>query len=587
VTLLDWLIVGAYLATAVGIGVAMARRGGRSVVDYFVSGRSLPWWLAGTSMVATTFAVDTPLAVTELVVEHGVAGNWLWWNLLMSGMLTVFFYARLWRRAEVMTDVEFTEIRYSGKPAAILRGFRALYLAIPINLIVMGWVNLAMAEILAVTMDVPRLWALGICFALAGGYALLSGLWGVVLADFLQFFLAVGGSVVLAFFAVDAVGGMDALASGVRRSFGTGAEPLAFFPSGDRAWMPAITLAVYLGVNWWASWYPGAEPGGGGYIAQRIFSSRSEEDGLLATLWFNVAHYALRPWPWIVVGLATVILYPELENPRRGYVRAVVDLLPPGLTGVMIAAFAAAYMSTISTMLNWGASYLVGDIYRRFVNPDAEEKKLVRVSRLSTLGLMAASLVVTAFLGSIEGAWRFLLAIGAGTGLVLILRWYWWRINAWSEISAMIASLGASLWLWFGAGLDPDVPREWAYVMLGTVAISTVVWLAVTFLTQPEDEETLVAFYRRVRPGGRGWAAVARAAGLEPEPIPGGMMNWVNWIAGVVGVYSILFGTGKALFGEWGAASLWLAAAGLSLGWIVHGLRSGGTLAGPEKGGGG
>ncbi|MDP2496728.1 MAG: sodium:solute symporter family protein [Candidatus Palauibacterales bacterium] len=583
-TLLDWLIVGGYLAAAVGIGVAMARRGGRSVLDYFVSGRALPWWLAGTSMVATTFAVDTPLAVTELVVQHGVAGNWLWWNLLMSGMLTVFFYARLWRRAEVMTDVEFTEIRYSGKPAALLRGFRALYLAVPINLIVMGWVNLAMAEVLAVTLDVPRLWALGICFALAGGYALLSGLWGVVLADFLQFFLAVGGSVVLAFFAVDAVGGMGALAAGVRDAFGPGAEPLAFFPSGDRAWMPAITLAVYLGVNWWASWYPGAEPGGGGYIAQRIFSSRSEEDGLLATLWFNVAHYALRPWPWILVGLATVILYPELENPRQGYVRAVVDLLPPGLTGVMIAAFAAAYMSTISTMLNWGASYLVGDIYRRFVRPEAEEKELVRVSRLSTLGLMAGSLVVTAFLGSIEGAWRFLLAIGAGTGLVLILRWYWWRINAWSEISAMVASLGASLWLWFGAGLDPDVPREWAYVMLGTVAVSTVVWLAVTFLTEPEDEETLVSFYRRVRPGGRGWAPVARAAGLEPEPIPGGMMNWANWLAGVVGVYSVLFGTGKALFGEWGAAALWLAAGAISLGWIVRSLRSGAALAGPRPG---
>ena len=343
-TALDWAIVAAYLALAAGIGLAMAKRGGSSLAEYFVSGRKLPWWLAGTSMVATTFAADTPLAVTELVVNHGVAGNWLWWNLAMSGMLTVFFYARLWRRAGVMTDVEFTEIRYAGRPAAFLRGFRALYLAVPINLIIMGWVNLAMADILAVLLDIPQLWALGLCFVLAGGYAILAGLWGVVLTDFLQFFLAVGGSVVLAVFAVDAVGGMSGLERGVTRVYGSTEDALGFFPAAGSEWMPAITLAVYLGVNWWASWYPGSEPGGGGYIAQRIFSSRTERDGQLATLWFNVAHYALRPWPWILVALASTLLYPEVvaANPREGYIRAMVDLLPAGLTGVMVAAFAAA-----------------------------------------------------------------------------------------------------------------------------------------------------------------------------------------------------------------------------------------------------
>ncbi len=567
-TTLDWVVVAAALAAMAGVGLALARRGGRSLADYFVSGRALPWWLAGTSMVATTFAADTPLAVTELVVNHGVAGNWLWWNLLMSGMLTVFFYARLWRRAGVMTDVEFTEIRYSGKPAAFLRGFRAAYLAVPVNLIVLGWVNLAMAEVLAVTLDVPQVAALGVCFLLAGGYALLAGLWGVVMADFVQFALAMIGSLLLAWFAVDAVGGLDALREGLAGPYGSPEAALAFFPEAGSAWMPAITLAVYLGVNWWASWYPGAEPGGGGYIAQRIFSSRTERDGVLATLWFNVAHYALRPWPWIVVALATTLLYPDLANPRQGYVRAVVDLLPVGLTGLLVAAFVAAYMSTVSTMLNWGASYLIRDVWARFVEPEAGDDRLVALSRVATGVLMVASLVVTTFLESIEGTWRFLLALGAGTGLVLILRWYWWRINAWSEITAMVASLAASLFLWFGAGLDPDDPTQWAWIMLGVVAISTVCWLAVTLATDPEPRETLVSFYRRVRPGGPGWSRVAREAGIGREPITGGILAASNWVAGVTGVYAALFATGRLLFGSpveglaWGglsvAAFLWI-----------------------------
>jgi Na+/proline symporter len=573
-TSLDWGIVAAYLVFSLGVGIAMSRRAGRSLADYFVGGRSLPWWLAGTSMVATTFAADTPLAVTEMVVQHGVAGNWLWWNLVMSGILTVFFYSRLWRRAGVLTDVEFTELRYAGRPAAFLRGFRAAYLAVPINLIVMGWVNLAMAEIVGVSLEIDRITALLLCFFLASVYSILSGLWGVVVTDLFQFALAMAGSILLAVFAVEAVGGIAGLEQGVAEVYGSTDAALAFFPATGAAWMPGITLAVYLGVNWWASWYPGAEPGGGGYVAQRILSARSERDGLLGTLWFNIAHYAVRPWPWILVALSTTILYTDLDNPRQAYVRAVLDLLPPGVTGLVLAGFAAAYMSTISTQLNWGASYLVNDLYGRFLRPDAEDKELVRVGRVATALLMVASLLATYFMTSIEGAWRFLLALGAGTGLVLILRWYWWRINAWSEISAMVASLVLSLGLWFGAGLDPDDPRHWATIMLATVAGSTLVWVLVTVLTPPEDTETLQRFYRRVRPGGPGWRRVATTLGFGREPMDGGSLNWTNWLAGVVSVYASLFGVGKWIFGDRGAAVLSLAIAAGCFVWISFMLRA-------------
>jgi solute:Na+ symporter, SSS family len=570
---LDWSIIVLYFVLAAGIGLALSKRGGRSISDYFVGGRALPWWLAGTSMVATTFAADTPLAVTELVVRYGVAGNWLWWNMVMSGMLTVFFYARLWRRAGVLTDVEFTELRYGGKPAALLRGFRAAYLALPINLIIMGWVNLAMVEIASVTLGLPRFSALLVCFVLAGSYSVLAGLWGVVVTDMFQFGLALGGAVVLAIFAVSAVGGITGLEEGLAGVYGSTEAALAILPAYGAVWMPAMTFAVYLGMNWWASWYPGAEPGGGGYVAQRIFSSRTERDGVLATLWFNIAHYAIRPWPWILVALASTILYTDIDNPRQGYILAIVDLLPPGLTGLLLAGFAAAYMSTISTQLNWGASYLVNDLYARFYRPQAGERELIRVSRGATVFLMVASLMVTYFMGSIEGAWRFLLAIGAGTGLVLILRWYWWRINSWSEISAMIASLAVSLFLWFGAGLDPDDPVQWAGIMIATVVASTLVWLTVTFLTQPERGPVLDRFYEKVRPGGPGWYGVAQRLGYGREPMDGGALNWTNWLAGVTAVYTTLFGIGKVIFGEWGQASVFLLLAVLSFTWIARSLN--------------
>jgi Na+/proline symporter len=574
-TQLDWIIVATYFLVSVAIGLSLSKRGGSSTSEYFLGGRALPWWLAGTSMVATTFAADTPLAVTELVVQYGVAGNWLWWNMVMSGILTVFFYARLWRRAGVMTDVEFAELRYGGKPAAFLRGFRAIYMALPINLIVMGWVNLAMVEITSVALDIPRWSALLVCFVMAAGYSIVSGLWGVVVTDVFQFLLAFGGAVLLAFFAVDAVGGIDGLTEGLATSYGSAEIALSILPQAGATWMPAITIVVFLSVNWWASWYPGAEPGGGGYIAQRIFSARTERDGLLATLWFNVAHYAVRPWPWILVALASTILYTDIDSPRQGYILAIMDLLPPGLTGLLIAGFAAAYMSTISTQLNWGASYLVNDLYARFYRPKADQRELVAVSRVATLLLMVTSLGVTylMFDRTIESAWRFLIAIGAGTGAVLILRWYWWRISAWSEIAAMVASLTVGLLLWFGLGLDTSDPAQSAMITLWTVLASTVAWVSVTFLTRPESDAVLDRFYRKVRPGGPGWYSVAGRLGFGKESIDGGVLNWTNWVAGVTAVYATLFATGQVIFGEWTDAAIYLALSALSFWWIARNLK--------------
>ena len=370
-TLIDWLVIAAYFALNLAIGLYYARRARGSTAEFFLSGRDVPWWLAGTSMVATTFAADTPLLVTGIVARYGIAGNWLWWNMAASGMLTVFVYARLWRRAGVMTDVEFAEVRYAGRPAAFLRGFRALYLGLPINCIVIGWVNLAMMKILQVTLGLDptrALWALLGLLAFTAFYTTIAGLWGVLLTDLVQFVLKMGMVVALAYYAVRAVGGLSALEEKVRAldaAAGSGSR-LAFFPAAGSAWMPAITLFVYLGVIWWASWYPGAEPGGGGYVAQRIFAARDERQGMFATLWFQIAHYAVRPWPWILTALASIVLYPTLVDKESGYVRTLMDpqVFPPSLRGIMLAAFAAAYMSTIGTQLNWGASYVVNDVYQ-------------------------------------------------------------------------------------------------------------------------------------------------------------------------------------------------------------------------------
>ena len=552
-TFTDWLVIAAYFALNLAIGLYYARRARGSTTEFFLSGRDVPWWLAGTSMVATTFAADTPLVVTGMVARYGIAGNWLWWNMAASGMLTVFVYARLWRRAGVMTDVEFAELRYAGRPAAFLRAFRALYLGIPINCIIIGWVNLAMMKILQVTLslDATRaLWALLAMLFFTAFYTTLAGLWGVLVTDLVQFVLKMGMVIALAWYAVRAVGGLSAPESKVTAldaASGAGSR-LAFFPSTDSAWMPAITLFVYLGVNWWASWYPGAEPGGGGYVAQRIFSARNERHGLFATLWFNIAHYAVRPWPWILTALVSLVLYPTLADKESGYVRTLMDpqVFPPALRGVMLAAFAAAYMSTIGTQLNWGASYVVNDVYRRFLRRSRSEREYVVASQAVTLGLMIVSIYVTLHLASIEQAWKLLIVTGAGTGTVLLLRWFWWRINAWSEVSAMAVAAAVSLYLQIVLKWDSDRPRDFAYIMLITVGITTIAWLAVTWLTLPEPRATLVAFYERVRPYPRGWRPIAQAASIAGPPASIGR-ELINATLGCVLVYSALFGVGEML----------------------------------------
>jgi len=553
-TIIDWAVIAGYFLLNLAIGLYYARRARGSTTEFFLSGRDVPWWLAGTSMVATTFAADTPLVVTGLVARYGIAGNWLWWSMAASGMLTVFVYARLWRRAGVMTDVEFAELRYAGRPAAFLRGFRALYLGIPINCIIIGWVNLAMMKILEVTLGLDArgaLVALVAMLAFTAFYTTLAGLWGVLVTDLVQFVLKMGMVIALAFFSVRAVGGLSALTSKIAAldAASGGGSRLVFFPASDSAWMPAITLFVYLGVNWWASWYPGAEPGGGGYIAQRIFSARNERHGLFATLWFNIAHYAVRPWPWILTALASIVLYPTLADKESGYVRTLMDpqVFPPALRGIMIAAFAAAYMSTIGTQLNWGASYVVNDVYRRFIRRASAEREYVVVSQLVTVGLMLVSIYITLHLASIEQAWKLLIVTGAGTGTVLLMRWFWWRINAWSEVSAMATAAAVSLFLQLWLKWDSDRPRDFAYIMLVTVAATTIVWLAVTWLTAPEPGEKLEDFYRRVRPQGPGWLPIARAIGVVPTGSATLVRELVNALLGCVLVYAALFGVGELL----------------------------------------
>ena len=559
---IDWILVVLYFVFSAAIGVYFTKRAGKNIQEFFLSGRNLPWWLAGTSMVATTFAADTPLAVTELVAKNGIAGNWLWWNFVFGGMLTVFFFARLWRRAGIMTDVEFVEIRYSGKPAAFLRGFRSLYLGLFINCVIMGWVNLAMAAILEGMFDIPAgqvIWYVAAALLVTAVYSALSGLWGVAVTDAFQFVLAMTGTIILAFVVLDLpeVGGIAGLTEKLP------SWALRFTPvigqsgAGEAGGALALTVGAFLafvGVQWWASWYPGAEPGGGGYIAQRMMSAKDEKHSLFATLWFTVAHYCIRPWPWIIVALATLVLYPELspEEKRLGYVYAMRDYLPAGLKGMLVASFFAAYMSTIATQLNWGTSYVINDFYKRFVRASAGESQLVRVSRISTIVIMALSLIVTMMLDTISGAWTFIIEAGAGLGLVLILRWFWWRINAWSEIAAMVTPL-----LVYG-GFRVFTNIEFPESLFWIVGITTVVWLAVTFITKPVDEAKLKDFYRRVHPGGKGWKKISDKL-PEVQSDSHYATMFINWLSGIVLVYMMLFGVGKLILGQTGEGFVFVA----------------------------
>jgi solute:Na+ symporter, SSS family len=572
---IDWFVIALYFLFNLSVGFYLRKRATRSVSDFFVSGRNVTWWLAGTSMVATTFAADTPLVVSGLVARNGIAGNWIWWSMAFSGILTVFFYAKLWRRAGVLTDVEFAEIRYSGKPAAFLRVFRAVYLGLPINLIIMGWVNLAIVKIMMLVLGIGKIEALAIAIGImfvTASISTLSGLWGVLWTDLFQFVLKMGMVIILAVFAVQASGGMGSLLNqlhAVDKSRDSTSSILSMVPDLNSAWMPMITFFVFIAVNWWASWYPGAEPGGGGYIAQRIFSAKNEKHSLLATLWFNIAHYALRPWPWIIVALVAVVRFKNdsgfLADPETGYVRILISDLPAYLRGLMIAAFAAAYMSTIGTQLNWGASYLVNDVYKRYLK-NKPEKHYVRFSQVITMILMILSAIVTFYMDSIAGAWQFLMAIGAGTGLVYILRWFWWRINAWSEISAMITAFIVSLVLEFYFHFDQKDPRQFAWLLLITVAVTTAIWISVTYLTKPEPEEKLISFYRKVRPNSRFWGKIPLLTN-DITPVHDGIVNLINWICGVGMIYCFLFGLGQIIL-----ASMMLGIVFLISGFILGGV---------------
>ena len=587
-TLLDWLFVVGYLALSFGIALYFYQRAGQNTSEFFLSGRAMPWWLAGTSMVATTFAADTPLLVTELVAKNGIAGNWLWWNFAIGGMLTVFFFARLWRRSGVMTDVEFVEFRYSGRVAAWLRGLKALFFGLLMNILIIGWVSLALetfvdrlfpnltvfghqsVSVLGAEMSASLL-VVGGLILLVGVYALLSGLWGVMVTDLFQFVVAMGGTIALAFFVLDMpeIGGIQGLQDQLPDetfkmlpTIGGAAEGAATFT------LSVLAFAAYAGVQWWASWYPGAEPGGGGYVAQRMMSAKDEPNALFATLWFTIAHYCLRPWPWIIVALAALVLYPDLEQSRAGFVLVMRDVLPPGMLGLLFAAFLAAFMSTVSTQLNWGVSYLVNDFWRRFVRPDADEAHYVFVSRVLTFAIAVLSLLVTLRLETIRQAWELMLSASAGLGLVLILRWYWWRVNGWSEMAATVApivlTVAALVLNAFGIqvpGLQADFPIN----LYSVVGFTTVVWLTATFVTQPTDDDTLDTFYRTVHPGGPGWEPVAsRHPDVTPDT---GLAHLaVDWLVGVVLVYAALFGTGYLILGStaWGLACtvVALAAAG-------------------------
>jgi Na+/proline symporter len=563
---LDYIIIAVFVAITVGIGLGFSKKAGKDISNFFVGGRNLPWYIAGTSMVATTFAADTPLAVTELVAQGGVAGNWLWWNMLAGGMLTTFFFARYWRRAEVITDVELIDMRYSGKSARFLRGFRALYLGLFMNALIIGWVNVALMALLQVFFGIPEselLWWVAGAMGIVVVYSGLSGLLGVAFTDVIQFVVAMVGTIALANVVLDAetIGGI----SGLKAQLPNWA--LDFFPrigttSADTDFGGTLTLTLgsflaYTTVQWWASWYPGSEPGGGGYVVQRMSSARSEKDSIYATLFFQVAHYCLRPWPWIIVALCALVLYPDLspEDKKLGYVMAMKDYLPDGLKGLLLVAFFSAYMSTISTQLNWATSYLINDFYKEFIKKDAGNRDLVLASRIGTLLLMLIALFATSQITSIAGVWRFIIECGAGLGLVLILRWYWWRINAWSEISATVAPFIAYGIARFAFGWE--FPDSFFF----TTSFTTVVWLLTTYLTRPTAQDKLQSFYDKIRPDGN-WKPFRTP--VEKHDSKLGKLA-ICWLSAIALAYSALFMTGSLIFGFWNEAAIYGAVLLVSL----------------------
>ena len=555
---IDWIVVVAYGAITLMIGLLFTKRAGRNLEQYFLSGRSLPWWLLGTSMVATTFSTDTPNLVTDLVRNGGVSMNWLWWAFLITGMLTVFFYAKLWRRSGVLTDMNFYELRYSGKPAAFLRAFRAIYLGVFFNVMIMATVTLAAIKIAGVLLGLDPYTTVVFAALITVVYSATSGLWGVVVTDLFQFVLAMAGSFLAAYYAVSqsSVGGLSGLFANPLVS-----DKLSLLPDFADPAAVLTVLVIPLAVQWWSTWYPGSEPGGGGYIAQRMLAARNEKQAMAGTLWFNIAHYALRPWPWIIVALASLIVYPELSDIEARFPHldpsiirddlaypAMLVFLPHGLLGLVVASLAAAYMSTISTHLNWGASYVVDDVYRRFISPRASEEHYVSVARGVTIGLMILACLVALWLENAAQAFHILLQVGAGTGLIFLLRWYWWRINAWGEIAAMVISFLVAVYLHFGhTRLGFALPNPTAALVAG-VFITTFGWLSVTFLTRPTDRATLQAFYDRIRPAPIGWRRAVNTTG-KADPHDNPAASFLAWFLGCIAVYATLFATGYLLYG--------------------------------------
>jgi len=578
-TALDWTIVVAMLVVSFIPAVLLARRAGSSTAEFFTSGRAAPWWLIGVSMVATTFSTDTPNLVTNLVRENGVAANWAWWAFLLTGMMTVFFYARLWRRSGVLTDLEFYEIRYAGRAATLVRGFRAVYLGLFFNCVIMAAVNLAAVKIASVLLGWPMTQTLLVCAVLNVFFAATSGLWGVLVTDFIQFGVAMAGSLATAYFALQRpeVGGLSGLIDRIPP------QTLALVPDFGNWGLTLTILIIPVTVQWWSVWYPGAEPGGGSYIAQRMLASKTEKDALIGTFFFNVMHYALRPWPWVLVALCSMLVFPTLEDIQRTFpwvdaslighdmaYPAMVTFLPAGFLGLMVAGLLSAYISTLITHLNWGTSYLVHDFYRRFIRVDASEKHYVAMGRLVTAALMIAAVAFTYVLETARQSFELLMSIGAGTGLLYLLRWFWWRVNAWSEIAAMISSFAVAVGFAVASKMGAEIPSHVG--LLITVAVTTVVWISVTYLAPPTDRATLVAFYRLVRPAGPGWTSVRAEAGVGPSPdsLPHAM---VSWVAGCALVYAALFGTGSALYGHTAQAFVWLAVFAVSVLTLAQMLR--------------
>ena len=566
-TSLDWIIVALSVVISFIPALFFYKRAGSSTEEFFTSGRAAPWWLVGISMVATTFSTDTPNLVTNMVRENGVADNWLWWSFLLTGMMTVFFFAKLWRRSRVMTDLEFYEIRYSGKAATFVRGFRALYLGLFFNCVIMASVNLAAAKIGNIVLGLPMWQTLLFASIITIFFASVSGLWGVLVTDSVQFLITMSSTFAVAYFALQQpeVGGLAGLIAKVP------ASRLNLLPDFSNNWNVALSVMIIpITIQWWSVWYPGAEPGGGSYIAQRMLASKTEKDAVAGTLFFNVMHYALRPWPWIIVALCSTLIFPQLSDIARAYpyvdpklighdmaYPAMLKFLPAGFLGAMVAGMLAAYRSTIETHLNWGTSYLVHDFYRRFLKPGETEKHYVLVGRLTTAGLMVCAALLTFALDTAKESFDLILSIGAGTGLLYILRWFWWRINAWSEIAAMVSSFVLALGFFIARKFGFVVQSEVSLVI--TIVASTIVWMTVTYLAPQTDNARLVSFYKLIRPSGPGWKDIRAQCGTTAAP-DSLTLALVGWMLGITFVYAALFGVGSFLYGRTGTGIAWLVA---------------------------